>query len=77
MRSFKIILIRSLYPKAKGGILTENPNRIKCSSYGGERMERILSILLVMLFAVSPAGFASVAKREAPAPTPAPTAKPR
>lgn len=40
-------------------------------------MKRILSIFLAVLFAVSLLGFASAAQKEAPAPTPAPTAKPR
>jgi uncharacterized protein YxeA len=40
-------------------------------------MKRILSTILVVLFFISLAGFASAAKNEAPAPTPAPTIKPR
>ncbi len=40
-------------------------------------MKRILSIVLAVMFAVSLVGFASAAKKEAPAPTPEPTAKPR
>jgi hypothetical protein len=59
-------------------MLTKNPNRIKfLHTFGGKRMTRILSIFLVLLFAISVVGFASAAKNEAPAPTPAPTAKPR
>ena len=40
-------------------------------------MKRILSVFLAVVFSISVVGFASAANKEAPAPTPAPTAKPR